>query len=116
ESVKQVYSAFPAAPWCTPGACPPATPNLQTGGCCQDIPPNVNGTVTQLWGNACRWQYDSVDPVNDDCTTGAEKNYKAGDMTVTTFTIKIISTGTASITGLVWDGSGASWHYNADYG
>jgi len=101
QSVTQAYKTFPA------------TPNAY---CCRDIPPNVNGTVTRLWNNACNWQYDATDPVADDCTTGAEKLDKSGNTTVTTFVIKILAAGTSSITGLVWDGSGASWHYNADYG
>lgn len=101
QSVVQTYKTYPNPP---------------NAYCCQDNPPNQVGTVTRLWNNACNWQYDATDPVNDNCTTGVEQNDKSGNTTVTTFTIKILAAGTSSITGLVWDGSGASWHYNSDYG
>jgi hypothetical protein len=124
ESVQQTYTSYPATPWCVPASpCPPNTPTTaisQTAGCCQDVSPSgtvlANGTTLQPWANACNWQYSYPNTANDGCTTGAQKNYKAGNLTITTYSIKIIQAGSASITGLVWDGSGASWHYNSDYG
>src|SRR5437762_2236244 len=41
---------------------------------------------------------------------------KAGGTVVTTYTVKVLSTGSTTATTLIMDFSGSSYHYNSDYG
>ena len=41
---------------------------------------------------------------------------KAGGKIIITYDVLIESTGTATLTGLIYDFSGSSYHYNSDFG
>lgn len=101
----------------------PATPNAF---CCREDlnvyttaieGPGPNGTIHEMWANACGYNQDFTSPGDHDCaTTNPPKNDKAGDLVYITYSIKILKAGSGSLTGVVWDGSGSSYHYNSDYG
>ncbi len=70
----------------------------------------------KLYADACLWENDPTSPNYRSCVGG---DFKAGGSTVvTTYTIKIISGGGTSQTlnSLLYDFSGSSYHYNADFG
>lgn len=66
-----------------------------------------SGTVLDTtYADACGW-----DPDTRTCTgTG-----KAGGDIVTTYTVEVLGAGTATLRNLIYDFSGSSYHYNADY-
>ncbi len=77
------------------------------------VPDPVYGTG--LYADACRWDNDPGSPTYRSCIGG---DYKTGGSPVTTtYQIKIIGGGGASITlsSLLYDFSGSSFHYNGDY-
>ncbi len=68
-----------------------------------------------LYADACKWDSDPGSPTYRSCIGG---DYKAGGSPVTaTYKIKIIGGGGSSITlsSLMYDFSGSSYHYNGDY-
>ncbi len=68
-----------------------------------------------LYADACRWENDPASPYYRTCVSG---NYKSGGSSVvTTYTVRIIGGGgsTERLSTLLYDFSGASFHYNADY-
>ena len=70
----------------------------------------------KLYADACLWQNDPASPNYRSCIGG---DYKAGGNDVrTTYTVKIIGGGgtSQSINSLLYDFSGSSYHYNADFG
>src|SRR6266404_2701527 len=70
----------------------------------------------KLYADACLWENDPTSPNYRSCVGGV---FKAGGSTVlTTYTIKIISGGGTSqaLNSLLYDFSGSSYHYNADFG
>lgn len=78
------------------------------------VPNPVYGTG--LYADACQWDNDTSSPTYRSCIGG---DYKAGGSNVTTtYQIKIIGGGGTSVTlgSLLYDFSGASYHYNGDYG
>ncbi len=69
----------------------------------------------KIYADACLWQNDLASPNYLTCVGG---DYKAGGSDVrTTYTVKIISGGGTSQTlnTLLYDYSGSSFHYNADF-
>src|SRR6266496_455268 len=69
----------------------------------------------KLYADACLWQNDPASPNYLSCIGG---DYKAGGSDVrTTYTVKIIGGGGTSqtLSGLLYDFSGSSFHYNADF-
>ncbi len=69
----------------------------------------------KLYADACLWQSDPASPNYLSCVGG---DYKAGGSDVrTTYTVKIIGgAGTSqTLSGLLYDFSGSSFHYNADF-
>ncbi|HKR66532.1 MAG TPA: hypothetical protein VJZ00_22585, partial [Thermoanaerobaculia bacterium] len=69
----------------------------------------------KLYADACGWENDPNSPNYRACVGG---DFKAGGNTVvTTYTIKILSGGGTSQTlnTLLYDFSGSSFHYNADF-
>src|SRR5260221_9695662 len=74
--------------------------------------PTVND---KLYADACLWQNDINSPAYRSCVGG---DFKAGgNNVVTTYTIKVIGGGGTSqpLNTLLYDFSGSSYHYNADY-
>jgi len=70
----------------------------------------------QLYADACLWENDPNSPNYRACVGG---DFKSGGSTVvTTYTIQIIGGGGTSqtLTTLLYDFSGSSFHYNADFG
>jgi len=81
-----------------------------------DDSPYVDNPSDKLYADACLWENDPNSPSYRSCIGG---DFKAGGSTVvTTYTIKIISGGgtSESLNTLLYDFSGSSYHYNADYG
>jgi uncharacterized repeat protein (TIGR01451 family) len=69
----------------------------------------------RLYADACGWENDPNSPNYRDCVGG---DFKSGGSTViTTYTIKIVSGGGTSqpLNTLLYDFSGSSFHYNADF-
>lgn len=80
-----------------------------------DTPPGA--TNDKVYADACGWQNDPTAPNYRSCV--GPVNYaggKAGGNVVTTYQVKILSTGNATVTSLIYDFSGSSYHYNNDFG
>jgi uncharacterized repeat protein (TIGR01451 family) len=80
-----------------------------------DNSPYVPTPNNKIYADACLWDNDPGSPYYQSCVGG---DYKAGGSNVvTTYTIKILSGGGTSQTlnTLLYDFSGASFHYNGDY-
>ena len=74
-------------------------------------------TNDKFYADACGWDNNPLSPNYLSCIGPA--NYpggKAGGTVVTTYTVKILTTGTTTASTLVLDFSGSSYHYNNDYG
>ena len=69
----------------------------------------------KLYADACLWQNDPNSPVYRSCVGGDFKS--GGNTVITTYTIRVIAGGGTSQTlnTLLYDFSGSSFHYNADY-
>ncbi len=74
--------------------------------------PNPN---SGLYANACTWDNDPNSPTYRSCIGGDDK--AGGSNVVTTYTVKILSGAgsTQTLNTLLYDFSGSSYHYNADY-
>ncbi len=67
---------------------------------------------TKLYADGCRWDADPNSPNYRSCSATG----KYGGTVVTTYSVTIISGGgtTQTLTNLIYDFSGSSYHYNAD--
>jgi hypothetical protein len=75
-------------------------------------------TNTAMYADACGW--------DDDVTSGSYRSCvgpagypggKAGGKSIgTDYTVQVVGTGTGTISTLIYDFSGSSFHYNANYG
>lgn len=76
--------------------------------------PYVSNPSTGLYADACGWENDPNSPYYLSCVGG---DYKTGDVITTTYSVKILSGGGTSqtLSTLLYDLSGASFHYNSDY-
>ena len=75
------------------------------------------GTNDKFYADACGWDNNPLSGTYKSCI--GPVNYlggKAGGTVVTTYTVKVLSTGVTTASTLVMDFSGSSFHYNADYG
>jgi uncharacterized repeat protein (TIGR01451 family) len=80
-----------------------------------DNSPYVPNPNDKLYADACLWENDPNSPNYRSCVGG---DFKAGgNNVVTTYTIKIVGGGGTSQTlnTLLYDFSGSSYHYNADF-
>lgn len=80
-----------------------------------DNSPYVTNPNNKLYADACGWDNNPSSPNYRSCIGG---DYKAGGSSVkTTYTVKIIGGGGTGQTlyGLLYDFSGSSYHYNADF-
>jgi uncharacterized repeat protein (TIGR01451 family) len=74
-------------------------------------------TNDKFYADACGWDNNPLSPTYRSCIGPA--NYpgsKAGGTVITTYTVKVLSTGSTTATTLIMDFSGSSYHYNSDYG
>lgn len=74
-------------------------------------------TNNKIYADACGWENNPLSANYRSCV--GPENYpggKAGGTIVTTYTVKILSTGVTTASTLIHDFSGSSYHYNADYG
>ena len=80
-----------------------------------DSSPYVTSPNDKLYANACLWENDPNSPNYRSCVGG---DGKAGGTVITTYTVKIISGAGSSqtLSSLLYDFSGSSYHYNADFG
>ncbi|MDH4164265.1 MAG: hypothetical protein OEW15_16500 [Nitrospirota bacterium] len=76
--------------------------------------PYVSNPNPGLYADACGWENDPNSPYYLSCVGG---DYKTGDVITTEYSVTILSGGGTSQTlgSLLYDLSGASFHYNADY-
>src|SRR5712692_1270388 len=75
------------------------------------------GTNDKFYADACGWDNNPLSGTYRSCIGPA--NYsggKAGGTISTTYTVKVLSTGTTTASTLIMDFSGSSYHYNSDYG
>ncbi|HEX9259532.1 MAG TPA: hypothetical protein VF855_08330, partial [Acidimicrobiales bacterium] len=71
----------------------------------------------KLYADACGWENATTDTDYRSCVGPVQfTGGKAGGTIVTTYTVKILSAGAATVSGLVYDFSGSSYHYNSDFG
>jgi len=76
--------------------------------------PYVSNPSQALYADSCGWENDPNSPSYLSCVGG---DYKTGSTVNTTYTVKILSGGgtSQSLGSLLYDFSGSSFHYNADY-
>ncbi|MGH2709849.1 MAG: Ig-like domain-containing protein, partial [Actinomycetota bacterium] len=77
----------------------------------------VGGTNDAVYADACGWDNDPGSATYRQCI-GPEQfpGAKAGGDLTTVFTVTILSSGSATLTSLIYDFSGSSFHYNSDFG
>ncbi|RJX21500.1 MAG: DUF11 domain-containing protein, partial [Desulfobulbus sp.] len=77
--------------------------------------PYVGNPNDKLYADACLWENDPNSPNYRSCVGG---DFKAGGSVTTSYRVRILSGGGSSETlnSLLYDFSGSSYHYNADYG
>ncbi|HEX2057316.1 MAG TPA: Ig-like domain-containing protein [Actinomycetota bacterium] len=76
------------------------------------------GRNDRVYADACGWDPVTTSPTYRSCV--GPTNYaggKAGGSPITTeYTVKVVGVGSGTLSGLVYDFSGSSFHYNADFG
>ena len=81
------------------------------------IPPGA--TVQGPYANACGWDPVPTSPTYKSCTgpilSPFQPDGKAGGTMVVTYKVTAADVGDGSLRGLIYDYSGASYHYNQDY-
>ncbi len=76
----------------------------------------VGATNDTMYADACGW--DAVPTSTTYRTCIGPEGYpggKVGGALVSTFTVRVIGSGTAELTSAIYDKSGASYHYNTDF-
>ena len=68
--------------------------------------------IPGTYNDACGW---NDDPASGGYRTCAGSGKAGGNVTMS-ITVQIIGTGSASLAGAIYDFSGSSYHYNADFG
>ena len=75
------------------------------------------GTNTKFYADACGWDNVPTNGTYRSCIGPVQySGGKAGGTIATTYTVRVISAGSSSLSALVYDFSGSSYHYNSDYG
>jgi outer membrane protein OmpA-like peptidoglycan-associated protein len=77
----------------------------------------AGATSDTIYADACGWDPVPTSPTYRSCI--GPENFaggKAGDTIHTIYTVKVIGSGTANVTAAIYDFSGSSYHYNADFG
>ncbi|HEX7177262.1 MAG TPA: hypothetical protein VF240_18540 [Pyrinomonadaceae bacterium] len=83
----------------------------------------AGATNNKIYADACGWDNDPThvapNPIQTYRSCIGPVNYpggKAGDQVVTTYTVKVVGNGTATMNSMIYDFSGSSYHYSNDYG
>jgi uncharacterized repeat protein (TIGR01451 family) len=81
----------------------------------------AGGMVDAPYADACGWDPDPASATYMSCTGPIPPEFvsssgKAGGDVVVTYTVEVIGTGTGSLSSLIYDFSGSSFHYNSDFG
>lgn len=72
----------------------------------------LGATNDQVYADACGWENDPTNPNYRKCS-GTGK--AGGNPITTTYVVRVIGTGTATLQNLIYDFSGSSYHYNSDF-
>ena len=76
----------------------------------------TGATNNKIYADACGWENNPLSANYRSCIGPA--NYsggKAGGTLVTTYTVRIIASGTFTMNSMIYDFSGSSYHYGNDY-
>lgn len=78
----------------------------------------AGGRNDRVYADACGWDPVTTSPTYRSCVGPTRfSGGKAGGNPITThYTVKVVGTGSGTLSGLVYDFSGSSFHYNADFG
>ena len=76
----------------------------------------AGGTNTKFYADACGWDTVPTSGTYRSCIGPTQYGGKAGGTISTTYTVRIIGAGMTTLSALVDDFSGSSYHYNSDYG
>lgn len=79
--------------------------------------PSAGTTNDKFYADGCGWDNNPLSASYMSCI--GPTNYsggKAGGVISTTYTVLVLSTGATTATTMIYDFSGSSYHYNADYG
>ncbi len=77
----------------------------------------TGGTNDKFYADACGWDNNPLSATYRSCIGPVQyAGGKAGGNISTTYTVKVLSTGTTTASTLILDFSGSSYHYNSDYG
>lgn len=77
----------------------------------------AGSSSSSLYGDACGWDRVPTSPTYNDCI--GPENYvggKLGGRVIVTYKVRVREPGTGTLNSVVYDFSGSSYHYNADYG
>ncbi|HEX4946489.1 MAG TPA: hypothetical protein VFZ34_07505 [Blastocatellia bacterium] len=75
------------------------------------------GSNTKFYADACGWDNVPSSSSYRSCIGPVQySGGKAGGTIATTYTVRVIGTGSSVLSALVYDFSGSSYHYNSDYG
>jgi uncharacterized repeat protein (TIGR01451 family) len=75
------------------------------------------GTNNKVYADACGWDNNPLSATYRSCI--GPTNYaggKAGGTLVTTYTVRILAGGSATLNSTIYDFSGSSYHYGNDFG
>lgn len=77
----------------------------------------TGGTNDKVWADACRFDFDPTSANYLSCVgPNLYGSGNAGGTVHLSYTAKVIGSGSASLTAMIYDFSGSSFHYNSDYG
>lgn len=77
----------------------------------------AGATNDTVYGDACGWDPNPASPTYNSCI--GPINYpggKVGGSITTQYVVRMVGSGTTTLTTLMYDYSGSSFHYNSDYG
>ncbi len=80
-------------------------------------PVPTGATNDKLYADACGWDPVPTSATYNSCIgpAGFTGGKAGGNPIVTTYTVKVIAAGTATVGTLIYDFSGSSFHYNSDF-
>jgi len=78
----------------------------------------TGGANNKIYADACGWDNNPLNLSTYRSCVGPEQypSGRAGGNVVTTYTVKVLSTGITTASTLIYDFSGSSYHYNSDFG
>ena len=85
---------------------------VETAYTVDDNPVRVPNPNYQVYADGCLWDNDITSATYRSClSTG-----KVGSTMSAVYTVKVVGAGTSTLTTEIYDFSGSSYHYNADFG